>query len=150
MDELRAPRIIEKADRFGRRQVDSIEDLEELVTDITGVRVTADYLYQAKHIQDFVLNHGGWTILKVDNTVRDNGYRAIHIDLKIDTTHFEEVSCEVQIRTLLQDAWAIWSHPLYEKYRRNLARIPKRKRELMRTLSDMLHAADEMVETLIK
>ena len=143
------PRITEKVDRYGRHSVNSIEVLEELITDIVGVRVTVDYLHQVKQIKDFVVNHKRWTVIKVDDSLRDNGYRAVHIDLKTATTHFEEVRCEIQIRTLLQDAWAIWSHPLYERYRRNLTRIPKQERALLRHISDMLHVADEMVQTLI-
>ena len=143
------PRIIEKVDRYERHSVDSIETLEELVTDIVGVRVIVDYLYQVKQIQDFVLNHDRWIVVKVDDSKRDNGYRAVHIDVKTDTTTFRQVKCEIQIRTLLQDAWAIWSHPLYEKYRRDLSRIPTKKRALMSQLSDMLHSAEEMVQTLI-
>jgi len=144
------PRIVEKVDRSGRRLVSTIDELEEIVTDIVGVRVTVDYLRQSREIQDFVINYSGWEAKKSDDSLRDSGYRAIHVDVMTNTTHFAGVRCEVQIRTLLQDAWAIWSHPLYERYRRDLSRIPRKKRELMRQLSDMLHTADEMVETLLK
>ncbi len=146
------PRIIEKVDRFGKRPtntLEELEELEELITDIVGVRVTVDYLTQAQQIRDWVVSHDRWTISMVDDTIRETGYRAIHIDLKVDTTHFPGVRCEIQVRTLLQDAWAIWSHPIYEKYRRNVALIPEQKRQLMRQLSDMLHTVDEMVQTLL-
>lgn len=143
------PRIIEKVDRYERHSINTLEELEELITDIVGVRVTVDYLTQAQQIKDWILSHNMWAISKVDDSLRETGYRAIHIDLKVDTTHFPGVGCEVQVRTLLQDAWAIWSHPIYEKYRRNVARIPREKRELMRQLSEMLHAVDEMVQTLL-
>lgn len=143
------PRIIEKVDRDHPRNAETIDQLEAIVTDIAGTRITVDYLYQAIQIRTWVVNHNAWIVQRVEETVRDNGYRAIHINLKVDTTHFVGVPCEIQIRTLLQDAWAIWAHPLYIKYRRDLSKIPKKKRELMRQLSDMLHAADEMVQTLM-
>lgn len=143
------PRIIEKVDRYERHSINTLEELEELITDIVGVRVTVDYLTQAQQIKAWILSHNMWAISKVDDSLRETGYRAIHIDLKVDTTHFSGVGCEVQVRTLLQDAWAIWSHPIYEQYRRNVTRIPREKRELMRQLSEMLHAVDEMVQTLL-
>ena len=142
-------RIIEKVDRYEHHSINTLEELEGLITDIVGVRVTVDYLTQAQQIKAWILNHNRWVISKVDDSLRETGYRAIHIDLKVDTTHFSGVRCEVQVRTLLQDAWAIWSHPIYEKYRRNVARIPREKRELMRQLSEMLHVVDEMVQTLL-
>lgn len=143
------PRIIEKVDRFGERSVHTLAELEGLITDIAGVRVTVDYLTQAQQIKDWVVSHDRWVISGVDDTIRETGYRAIHVDLKVDTTHFSRVRCEIQVRTLLQDAWAIWSHPIYEKYRRNVALIPEQKRQLMKQLSDMLHTVDEMVQTLL-
>lgn len=142
-------RIIEKANRLSEgSSINSIEQLEEIVTDIAGVRATVDYLSQAKELKDFLVNHNKWQVTKIDDGVRTNGYRAIHIDVKANTTHFKEVRCEIQIRTLLQDAWAIWSHPMYEEYKRNLAKIPSEKLNLMKQLGDMLHVADEMAETL--
>jgi len=143
------PRIVEKVGRVEGHSVNTLEELEELITDIVGVRVTVDYLNQAQRIKDWVVNHNKWTISKIDDSIRETGYRAIHIDLQVDTTHFQGVRCEVQVRTLLQDAWAIWSHPIYEKYRRNVARIPRQKRDLMKQLSEMLHTVDEMVQTLL-
>lgn len=142
-------RIKEKATWLSEGvSVNSIEQLEEIVADIVGVRATVDYLSQAQELEAFVLNHNRWQITRLEDQERDNGYRAIHIDVQADTTHFEGVRCEIQIRTLIQDAWAIWSHPLYEKYRSNLAKIPEKKLSLMKQLSNILHAADSMADTL--
>ena len=90
-----------------------------------------------------------WIQLAGEMIIRENGYRAIHIDLKLNTTNFIDIHCELQIRALLQDAWAIWSHPLYEEYRHDLSSIPDRKKTLMRQLSNLLNNVDEIARTLI-
>lgn len=143
-------RTLEKAHRPGYlQQVNSIDDLETIITDIAGIRVVVDYLKHANEILKFIRSRPEWTVAKVDSHIRETGYRALHVDLIAGTTHFPQgVRCEVQIMTLLQNAWAIWSHPLYERYRRDLSKVPKKKREVMRQLSDMLHVVDEMAQTL--
>lgn len=142
-------RITEKVDRTGLRHIGTIEELEDAITDISGVRVTVDFLQQMDEIKEWAIHHDAWTVVEVEDQIRENGYRAIHVDLKLNTTNFSDVYCELQIRTLLQDAWAIWSHPLYEEYRQDLSSIPEQKMKLMRQLSNLLNNVDELAQTLI-
>jgi ppGpp synthetase/RelA/SpoT-type nucleotidyltranferase len=75
----------------------------------------------------------------------DTGYRAIHVKGWRRTT-FGEVGCEVQIRTMLEDAWAIVSrHDLY-----GLKEVPESLRGIAIAESGHLAAAEESLERIRK
>ncbi len=86
--------------------------------DIAGVRVTC-------HCEDDVENFS--TLLEgeikkkytfVDSKVLDHPYGATHITLSkpIDLAETSEIICEIQLRTILADAWAVQSHKyVYKK-----------------------------------
>lgn len=137
-----------KVDRHGPRDVASFEELEELICDIVGARVILDHPYQAEEMVRWIKEESGWEIRDIQDSIRDTGYRSVHVDVARDTTHHKCVPCEIQVRTILQHAWATWSHPFYERYRSDLNAIPPLVRDLMKQLSQMLDACDNMAQDL--
>ena len=72
------------------------------------------------------------------------GYRALHIHFKLNISENpfrpDPVPCEVQIRTLLQDAWAELSHDdIYKQMN-----LPEDLRARSKDLAEVLSAADKI------
>jgi len=144
-------RIEEKVDIPRKRSVGSLADLEARVTDIAGVRVVLDRLDQVKETGTFIQDNGRWRILRVEKCRRGyTGYRSLHVDVELDTTHHKSVRCEIQCRTLLEHAFALWTTPLYQYYRTDPKSVPPVLFGRMREISDALHHVDKQVNGLAK
>lgn len=73
---------------------------------------------------------------------KDSGYRSLHLFLPLDVGEAlapRYVTCEVQVRTLLQHAWAELSHEDIYKFREGL---PGDLRDRVRDLGEFLATAD--------
>lgn len=80
---------------------------------------------------------------------KDRGYHAYHFALSLPKADFEEIWCEVQIKTLLHDAWGAKTHDL--TYKPDGELHPKMKNQ-MENLGDLLERVDhqsELVKDLI-
>jgi hypothetical protein len=78
-----------------------------------------------------------------DINSEESGYRAIHIKGCYPMS-FGNVGCEIQVRTMLQDAWAVASR--YDLYRREDA--PEILREMARVEAMHLRAAETALECI--
>ena len=144
--------IVDKIDRKRPRRVKSLEDLEHrVVTDIVGGRVVLDYRDQVRTLCQDIKQCNHWRVVR-DNRGRvhhDTGYRSNHIDVILHaTTNHRDVRCEIQVRSLLQHAFATYSHPIYKRYRMNTSQIPDFFRGRLRQISDSLDSIDKQVEKL--
>jgi ppGpp synthetase/RelA/SpoT-type nucleotidyltranferase len=76
------------------------------------------------------------------------GYRALHVNLSLgvgaDPFRPELVPCEIQIRTRLQDAWAVLSHDDIYKQQE----LPEDVRARFKDLSEILAAADHIASDI--
>lgn len=124
------------------------------VTDFAGVRVV--YLYSAhrKEIEEIIEKE--FEILeKIDKTIDDAerfGYGALHYLVKIKNNHIgaryndlKNKTCEIQVRTILQDAWALVAHHLSYKQESD---APKELRRKLNALSGLFETADDQFEAI--
>lgn len=144
--------IIDKVDRKRPHRVKSLQDLEHrVVTDIVGGRIVLDYRDQVKNLCQDIRQCSHWMVVG-NNRGRvhpDTGYRSNHIDVIMRaTTSHSNVRCEIQVRSLLQHAFATYSHPIYKRYRMNTNQIPPFLRGRLRQISDNLDSIDKQVEKL--
>ncbi len=76
------------------------------------------------------------------------GYRALHVNLRLgvgtDPFRPELIPCEIQIRTRLQDAWAVLSHDDIYKQQE----LPEDVRARFKDLSEVLAAADRIASDI--
>src|SRR5262245_51861524 len=126
--------------------------LEEL-TDLAGVRVV--YLYK-KHraaIESIVEDEFAVTE-KVDKVERQEpdqfGYGALHYLVRLGGKSvgaryddLKALTCEIQVRTVVQDAWAMISHHLTYKHE---SEIPKTLRRKLNALVGVFETADEQFD----
>jgi len=122
--------------------------VETHITDLAAARVVCDYLTDIVLIHGYLERHPAIRILRhatEDYVAKPkNGYRGVHLLVEVQTA-FGKAVCEVQIRTMLQHAWAEKSHDmLYKLKKRELDHIPKHIRNLMENQSNMLYELDRI------
>lgn len=123
------------------------------VHDLLGIRIVChnlcdldkivDQLNEIEDI-DFVRGPSGFEKNYVENP-HDSGYRGWHLQLKkrIDGRSYH---AEVQIRTLLQDAWASFMHD--DVYKQGLLEFSPIIHKHFSRFSSMLFAVDQMADDL--
>jgi ppGpp synthetase/RelA/SpoT-type nucleotidyltranferase len=123
------------------------------MNDLVGVRLTIatkDQFEEAENIIREALesvgvgqprkSRGEKKIAKVDKSDNDSGYDAIHL-----IVGDQDLNCEIQIRTLTQDLWAVFSH--YESYKYESSSLTKR--ELL-NYSKLMDVADDYAQLVRK
>ena len=111
--------IAEKLRRKGLPQ--TLEAIEENLTDIAGVRIVCNYLEDIYHIADLLVHQQDVELVRRRDYIRspkESGYRSLHLVIRIPvflSSHTELVPVEVQIRTIAMDFWASLEHQLRYK-----------------------------------
>lgn len=120
------------------------------MTDFAGVRVVCLYIDDLSRVEKVIAEHFEITE-KIDKLTYKRtdefGYGAIHFVVKLGKTSsgaryddLKDLVCEIQIRTVLQDAWAIIDHHLVYK---NESNIPSFLRKKLNLLAGNFESADE-------
>ena len=141
------PSIMAKFRKNARLKWPEFDSLE----DIAGVRVICPTAWHAEQLVNFLQESGAerplsGNIKRFDREPTPQGYRGIHA---IRSVHLPGVSmvvtCEVQIRTLIQDAWATLSHTVaYKTDRVN----ERRQRDALRVLSSSLAECEQAAKSI--
>lgn len=141
--------FIEKARRDGKRYENPVKDM----TDLTALRIIAYDKEEIEQIAELIENE---FIVDFDNSVDKGydlgmdrfGYLCIHYIVQISETRsqltewksFAPLKAEIQIRTVLQHAWAAIDHRFRYKTE---TEIPKHLRRKLFRLSALLELADD-------
>ena len=125
------------------------------ITDLSGVRVVFLYVSDKEKLEQLVNEE--FEIHEIvdklgDKGVEEFGYGAFHYIVSLREQHagaryddLKGVRCEIQIRTILQDAWAIVDHHLSYKHEED---IPKQLKRKLHALSGLFEAADDQFERI--
>ena len=145
------------------RKKSKYRDSVNRITDLCGGRVITPTLNEVKAISEFVERHFD---IDWDNTIdvsqrlrpTEFGYRSIHyvvkfkpgifptkdIDVKIPEEVFD-LKAEIQVRTILEHAWAVFAHEYSYK---GAFKIPEKWQRELATLAAMLEGADSSFATI--
>jgi putative GTP pyrophosphokinase len=144
----------EKITRAGKHYDNPLAD----VTDLCGVRVIVYYLSDVDKVGELIANQ-----FRVDSArsidkrqelgVDRFGYLSVHFIVKVSKARaklpewreFSEMAAEIQVRTVLQHAWAAIEHTTQYK---SEGVIPKELRRRLHMISALLEAADEGFQQL--
>ncbi len=90
------------------------EATEEVIKDLLGIRILTPFLDSVSDIEKLVRSN--FPVFEVERkgeeqSFREFGYRSVHLNLRLGSGNF----CEIQIRTILQDAWAEVEHEIVYK-----------------------------------
>jgi len=127
------------------------------ITDLAGVRIVFLYIMERERIESIIENSFK-IIEKVDKVSSEEvdkfGYGALHYLVKIKMNsigarydELKDLVCEIQVRTILQDAWAIVAHHLSYKQESD---IPKELRRKLNALSGLFETADDQFQNIKK
>lgn len=111
--------ILEKLQRKG---LDFSIESAETLTDIAGIRIICSFLSDVYDIADAVKLHNDLKVLEVRDYIKNpkpHGYRSLHLLVRVPVffSHkVENVTVEIQIRTVSMDTWASLEHKLRYKY----------------------------------
>ncbi|MBU0568625.1 RelA/SpoT domain-containing protein [bacterium] len=122
--------------------------------DIVRFRIVCNYLSDAFEVAENLKSNHDFNnccqILDEKDYIfedRDKPHRALHFVLEVHLRNFPR-KVELQIMTLLQEAWDKKDHNLiYEKIRIG-RKIDKKDTIKMRSMSDLLYVADEFFDSL--
>lgn len=125
------------------------------ITDFAGVRVV--YLYQKdlERIENEIKSEFN-VIERIDKLNEKGtdkfGYGAIHFIVQIGKKStgaryedLKKLNCEIQVRTVMQDAWAIIDHHLVYKHE---SEIPTNLQRKMNSLAGLFETADNQFDTI--
>jgi ppGpp synthetase/RelA/SpoT-type nucleotidyltranferase len=125
------------------------------LTDFAGVRIVFLYISDRREIEKLVAKH--FRVIekvdKVDESEFDRfGYGALHylvrLGKKYSGARYDELKdlvCELQVRTVMQDAWAVVDHHLNYKQESD---VPRKLRRGLSALSAVFEDADDKFDRL--
>ena len=135
-------------------QRDNVHESKDL-TDLAGVRVVYLYLSDFPSIEDVIVNH--FNVLEKEDKMQEKGpaefgYGAIHFQVKLSPTSsgaryddLKDLCCEIQCRTVGQDAWGVISrHLVYDR----IAEVPSKLLRKLNSLAAIFENADNQFDTL--
>ncbi|EGR4177461.1 hypothetical protein DDN05_17355 [Vibrio cholerae] len=123
------------------------------ITDFAGARVVFLYEKDRKVIEELI--EQSFDIIEKVDKVEDYevdrfGYGALHYIVKLKEIYvgerYDEIRnlyCEIQVRTILQDAWALVAHHLSYKQESD---VPKHLRRKLNALSGLFETADDQFQ----
>ena len=119
---LKSPEgILRKAIRKGCPL--DLDDIGAQIQDIAGIRITCSFISDTYRILDMLTSQLDVTVLEVKDYIaapKPNGYKSLHLIVDIPvfmSDRVDEVTVEIQIRTVAMDFWASLEHKIYYKYR---------------------------------
>ncbi len=146
----------ESISKFSRKYQSNLEtsktpyEIKDYITDLIGVRVVCLYEDNIQLIRDklgpeFDIINETDKSSKIESTEDSFGYKGLHIDIRIKANRKDlceysvcnDFQCEVQIRTIIQDAWSVLDHKI--KYKKSIPLFLKRR---INALSALFEIAD--------
>jgi putative GTP pyrophosphokinase len=142
--------------KFERKYLPKIEpgntkyQIYKYLTDLIGIRVVCFYIEDVKNIQKELKKYFREVDItdktgRLEQTDDKFGYKGLHLDLRlkqdsksVDYKNYGSVQFELQIRTVIQDAWSILDHKI--KYKKSIPRSLKRR---INRLSALFEIADD-------
>jgi ppGpp synthetase/RelA/SpoT-type nucleotidyltranferase len=133
------------------KRVGNAADCFSEIKDIARARVICQTLTDVGRVKQLLEQNEAMNVVGEPQVHEggERGYRGVHLEVEVNATVSGKpvaTTCEVQIQTAVQFAWALFTHKDFYKG----GEVPDYVGELMAELSDLLHVADRVAGTLIK
>lgn len=122
----------------------SVDSIRAEITDIAGIRITCSFVSDVYWMAEMLSKQPDVTVLEVKDYIanpKPNGYRSLHLIVQVPvflSTHTEQITVELQIRTIAMDFWASIEHKLRYKYDSDMPQ------ELADQIADTARVATEL------
>jgi len=120
--DTRLKRVTSIIEKMRRKQIPfTIENIEEHINDVAGVRVICSYMDDIYTIADALIQQDDIKLIAKKDYIanpKPNGYRSLHLIVSVPVFFAEQkkdMKVEVQIRTIAMDSWASLEHQLRYK-----------------------------------
>lgn len=144
-----------------KARIDSLETIPSILDDLVGLRITCNNRSDVQRVMDIVRDLDVYAegmepvLCQEQGSYRDylekpkaSGYRAVHINLLTSVPaglKRKVITCELQVRTLLQDGWGELTHE--DTYKPGSA-TPPLVGLLSRRMADLLAAVDDIAQDI--
>ncbi len=124
--------IIEKLQRRGYEV--TVQNMQEHLTDIAGVRVICSFVEDIYKLSELLLSQDDIILVEIKDYIKNpkpNGYRSLHLIIEVPiflSREKKHMRVEVQFRTIAMDFWASLEHQL--KYKKKIENPEKIANEL--------------------
>lgn len=108
-----------------------IESVKQNIHDVAGVRIVCPFIPDIYKIVELLRDNTDFKIIKEKDYIKnpkESGYKSYHMIVKTPvylTTGIEEVTVEIQVRTMAMDFWASLEHKIKYKYAGNIPETVK-------------------------
>ena len=140
----RVKRISSILDKAHRKGID-IEDIEEKIEDIAGVRIICQFVEDIDTVVDIIHKRSDMIVKREKDYItqsKPSGYRSYHIIVYYTVQTIKgpkNIEAEIQIRTLAMNFWSTIEHSLQYKYKENM---PEELKDRLLRASDAVEALD--------
>lgn len=127
---------------------EQIYEIKDYLSDLIGIRIVCLYEDQIERVSDVLRKHFKIIdvtdkISTVESTEDSFGYKGLHMDLALNDQmtalpkyqRFADFPFEVQIRSLIQDAWSVLDHKI--KYKKSIPNDLKRRINVLSALFEL-------------
>ncbi|MDO4977103.1 MAG: GTP pyrophosphokinase family protein [Eubacteriales bacterium] len=142
-------------DKMQRKDV-SMNDLQEKIEDIAGIRITCQFVEDIDRVVQLIRNRRDMKItLEKDyiSNKKDSGYQSYHIIIQytVETIHGQmTLPVEIQIRTMAMNFWATVEHSLQYKYKGSIpSHIQQKLSDASAAIDDIDHAMSEVRDEIL-
>lgn len=131
----------------------NLENLQESLHDIAGVRVVCSFTDDVYMLADALLAQDDITLLEIKDYIQNpkpNGYRSLHMIVTVPIFLAQEkkvIKVEIQLRTIAMDCWASLEHQL--RYKKDFEFTEEMAQDLL-TCAEMSAALDQKMDQLRK
>lgn len=131
----------------------TVEDIEENINDIAGIRVICSFPNDVYMLADALLKQDDITLVKKKDYIENpkpNGYRSLHLIVSVPIFLAKEkrpMKVEIQLRTIAMDFWASLEHQL--RYKKDFEFTENMVKELL-YCADLSAELDSKMESLRK
>lgn len=147
---------VKSMESFARKFINKAQESSIYgIKDIAGVRLIHLYRSNFPAIEEIIQTK--FKVLQKKDKIKSRqvdefGYNAVHFLVTLKEKYagarygdFKDLICEIQVRTVMQDAWAIVAHHLSYKQESD---VPKELRRKLNALSGLFETADDQFDQL--
>ena len=130
----------------------TIENIENNLTDIAGVRVICSFPEDIYTLSDLLSKQDDIKVVTVKDYIRNpkkNGYRSLHLIVSVPiylSDETKQMNVEVQFRTIAMDFWASLDHKL--KYKKDNLTHPEIIEQELKKCADTISALDYKMQEI--
>ena len=144
--------IIQKMERKGMEL--SVKNMKERINDISGVRIVCYDVKQIYWITNRIAKDGRYKIIKFKDYIRKpkkNGYESFHMLLSVPVRltpdgEIRDVKVELQLRTILMDAWAAMDARIRYKKKSKISDVLEQN---MQKFAKTVHRLDKVIQEML-